>query len=911
MTVALPVIGRGAGVETTMPDAPGWTDGAGNMRYRIDAHAKVTGAKVFPRDIRGRDMPGWPAETHHAMMLFATDATHVFEGIDLSALGQDFQPDRIVLAEDLAAAGLAATGFFASNLFATKGAVADFLGQPVAMLIYADFNRFATARSALTAETKVVKYGAESPARATKPYGAGRYTRVAGENPAGPDQYSVMLAGGVSPQSYDAAFNPVWSEPAADGDAAAQAAYHGAAIRQALAEGKLGKTYAQSFQTQSIEPMFMEPESGLAWYDAASGRLSMVIGVQSPDLSVQGIAGMVGKATDGFKVTEIDGQFLFMGGSFGAKDHTIFPLYAALAGLFGGGKTVRLAFNRFEQFQFGLKRHAFRVDSQLGVDPATGGFTAFVCDVDANGGGVANLSGAIAGVGAVASSAIYYMPQSDVTTVARQSIAVTAGSMRGFGSIQTMTAMEVLVDQVARDLGMDPFEIRQTNTLQTGWLTLTGNPTNGANRTPEVLAAMEKAALWADRAADKAAYEAANPGFAYGVGVACVMKKYGGGVDSSLGTVTLAADGGIAANCGASEMGTGVATAVARRVADHLGHLPDQVQLTARGLWDDLQLVAADNPWGISQADQDAQSANPRWTLVIDAETTASNGASACTQAPDIAAWVVLRCGLWPAARAIWSDGAFGGQSSGQFVTFADLRWVDGRLTAKGMQPLTLEQLAERAHRDGLVTGAMAHGANRWMWSTAQFTVNDDSFEVPIDALAIRRGGSEDWELLDRDKVTFPAAVTERIGASYFSTCGAVVAMGVDRISGETRLLAVHQVLECGRVLVPDIVQGMTEGGIAMGVGQALYEDLPLYEDGPGNGTWNLNSYRVPMSADLPLDRITVEVLPPLSETDAPKGMAELVMIPVVPGILNAICDAVGARVLSLPATPQKIMEAL
>lgn len=897
--------------DTTMPDAPGWTDDGSDIRFRIDGHAKVTGAKVYARDMRGRDVPGWPEETHHAMLLFAADATHVFEGIDLTMLGDEYQPDRIVLAEDLAAAGVKATGFFASNLLCPKGQVPDYLGQPVALLIYADFGRFATARTGLTGEAKAVTYGEERPARATDPFGASRYTRISGKAPFGPDDYSVMLAGGVSPASYDGDHRPVWSAPDAGGDAGAQSAFHGAAIRHALADGQSGRTFTQSFQTQSIDPMFMEPEGGLGWYDAAAGKLSVVIGVQSPDMSLDRIGAMVKDATGGFRVTEVDGHFMFMGGSFGGKDHTIIPLYVALAGLFGGGKAVRLAFNRFEQFQFGLKRHAFRIDSQLGVDPESGAFTAFVCDLDADGGGLANLSGAVAGVGAVASSGVYYMPKSDVTTVARQSVAVSAGSMRGFGSLQSMTAMEVLVDQVARELGKDPFALRRTNALQTGWLTLTGNPPSGAIRTVEVLDALEKGELWTNRAADKAAYEAANPGFAYGVGVACVMKKYGGGVDGSAGTVMIGADGKVAANCAGTEMGTGLATAVARRVADHLGQLPEKVQLSAKGLWDALQLVGADNPWGISQEDQEEQGKNPRWTLVVEAETTASNGAAACTKAPDVAAWIVLRCGLWPAARSIWSDGSFGGQSSSQFLTFADLRWVDGRLTARGMEPLTLAQLAERAHRDGLVTGAMCHGTNRWMWTTATFTVDGDRFEVPIDALAIRRGGSEAWQLLDRDSVTFPAAITERVGASYYSACGAVVAAGVDRISGETRVHAVHQVLECGRVLVPEIVGGMTEGGIAMGLGQALYEDMPLYNDGPGNGTWNLNSYRVPMSADLPLDRIKVEVLPALSDTDAPKGMAELVMIPVIPGVLNAIFDAVGARVLSLPATPRKIQEAL
>ena len=87
----------------------------------------------------------------------------------------------------------------------------------------------------------------------------------------------------------------------------------------------------------------------------------------------------------------------------------------------------------------------------------------------------------------------------------------------------------------------------------------------------------------------------------------------------------------------------------------------------------------------------------------------------------------------------------------------------------------------------------------------------------------------------------------------------------------------------------------------------ALLESLPLYEDGPGNGKWNLGDYVIPRAADLPLTAFECEVLPPVAPGDAPKGMAEVVMIPVVPAILNAIFDATGRRVQSLPVTPSML----
>jgi CO/xanthine dehydrogenase Mo-binding subunit len=96
------------------------------------------------------------------------------------------------------------------------------------------------------------------------------------------------------------------------------------------------------------------------------------------------------------------------------------------------------------------------------------------------------------------------------------------------------------------------------------------------------------------------------------------------------------------------------------------------------------------------------------------------------------------------------------------------------------------------------------------------------------------------------------------------------------------RIANAYSVAECGQPLVPEVVVGQMQGGFAMGVGQALLETMPLYEDGPGNGKWNLGEYVVPRATDMPLNGLEIEVLPPLKPDDPPKGMAEVVMIPVI-----------------------------
>ena len=92
-----------------------------------------------------------------------------------------------------------------------------------------------------------------------------------------------------------------------------------------------------------------------------------------------------------------------------------------------------------------------------------------------------------------------------------------------------------------------------------------------------------------------------------------------------------------------------------------------------------------------------------------------------------------------------------------------------------------------------------------------------------------------------------------------------------------------------------------------MGVGGAFLETLPLYESGLGNGKWNLGQYLVAHSSDLPLRDLEIEVLPPVDANERPKGMAEVVMNPVVAALMNAVFDATGHRFHSLPVTQEMI----
>ena len=117
------------------------------------------------------------------------------------------------------------------------------------------------------------------------------------------------------------------------------------------------------------------------------------------------------------------------------------------AALYGAGVPIRLANDRYEQFQSGIKRHAFDIRYQLAVDKKDNSFKIFRADMSCDGGGRINYSPSVAAVGATAAQSIYYMPQNDLSVTAYHSRGVEAGSMRGYGTLQTMAATEMMVDE--------------------------------------------------------------------------------------------------------------------------------------------------------------------------------------------------------------------------------------------------------------------------------------------------------------------------------------------------------------------------------------------------------------------------------------------------------------------------------
>jgi CO/xanthine dehydrogenase Mo-binding subunit/aerobic-type carbon monoxide dehydrogenase small subunit (CoxS/CutS family) len=129
-----------------------------------------------------------------------------------------------------------------------------------------------------------------------------------------------------------------------------------------------------------------------------------------------------------------------------------------------------------------------------------------------------------------------------------------------------------------------------------------------------------------------------------------------------------------------------------------------------------------------------------------------------------------------------------------------------------------------------------------------------------------------------------------------------VATVEVDTELGTTTVLGIVAAHDVGRAINPTQVEGQIHGGIAQGLGFALMEAYV-----PGR-TENLHDYLIPTVGDVPpIECILVEDAEPAGPYGA-KGVGEPALVPTAPAILGAIRDATGARITSVPATPERVL---
>jgi CO/xanthine dehydrogenase Mo-binding subunit len=904
-------------------DVPGWSGPPGKARYRIEGLAKVLGKKIYARDFRARDMEDWPADEVWAMVLRTSVVGRILSGIDLSVLPSDLQPIRTITAADMAKDGLTfpssdkPAGSAIASLFAAIGTAPQFLGQPVAILLFKNSRTYVCAHRILQFNPSVLKFAGVPPVseppvgqaaapmylprlafKATGEEGdsAEPYHRKAylvrpeppGDVPSyAPPTYLTRYADATGEKFSQIMNGP--TDPSGTSAADKQAANWRQTI-DAEMQSSGWRIFDGEYETQQLDPMFMEPESGLGWLDAQKETLHLVIGTQSCNGCVADSIVMFGAKGCSFKVSTIVLNACYPGGGFGGRDVSTFPTVLAIAAAYAD-RPVRIAYDRFEQFQSGLKQLGADISQRLAVD-AQGRFQAIAAKYNLRAGGRNNYSQWVAELAGYCGSGGYVIPRVSIDAKARTSIGVIAGSMRGFGGPQAAFALESLVDEVAHELNADPIELRQRNALAQGGYTATGYQVTQSLRIAEICKRARAHSLWDQR--EQVRRKLSADGVMYGVGFALANQAFGTGSDGVMATVEIAPDGtiGVVTNC--VDMGNGSATALAISTAA-LGANATRIQLGEVTSFRALNITTKpSDDWK-----------NPQYTPAASMSSSACITAFHQVHAVQQACNVLLENAIWPAARVLWKLPA------SQPFDPAKIGWDKGALVMAGQPPLRLKQLSGELRGAGGMVAAMVHASYLGQWIQASFLLNNQTWTGLIDALAVRNGGTDSWAVINRSSVIPPPESAWNNGRSLYAPSGTLAAVAVNPRRGSVKVLAVHSYLEAGSVIQPDLLMGQYYGGVAMGVGYAFHEEFPQTYGGPGEGGWNLNRYHVPMWGDLPVDRITLELLEPQSPGEPGRGIAEAVLCPVPPALSNAVGDATGKRFRSLPITPKKILEAI
>ena len=268
------------------------------------------------------------------------------------------------------------------------------------------------------------------------------------------------------------------------------------------------------------------------------------------------IAAFLGMPLDDVVVEQVSS-----GGAFGGKEDLSVQAQTALLARMTR-RPVKLTLTREESVRIHPKRHPMTMAYEVGCDEH-GKLTAVRARIVGDSGAYASVGAKVLERAAGHACGAYDVPNVDIEALAVTTNNPPSGAMRGFGANQTNFAMEGCIDALAKQAGIDPWEMRWRNALDVGGTFTTGQVlTKSVGLKQTLLAVREK-------------YEAAKRR-GRAVGIACGVKNSGignGAKESGRVHLTVEGDGTIALTTGFSEIGQGLLT-VLTQIASEVTGLP-------------------------------------------------------------------------------------------------------------------------------------------------------------------------------------------------------------------------------------------------------------------------------------------------------------------------------------------------
>jgi aldehyde oxidoreductase len=356
-------------------------------------------------------------------------------------------------------------------------------------------------------------------------------------------------------------------------------------VRGRVARGDVDAALAASavvveggFRTSHVEHAYIEPEAGYA--RRVGDRLEVYASTQTPYMDRDELALILGIRADQVRVIPSA-----CGGGFGGKlDLSIQPLLAVAAWLLE--RPVRGAYTRPESMRATTKRHPARLRAALGAD-ADGRLMALRFEGDFDTGPYASWGPTVASRVPVHASGPYAVPAVLATTRAVYTNGPIGGAFRGFGVPQAALATELLMDELAERLHLDPLELRVRNALRAGSTTATGQVLHASVGLAACLEALRPHWLrLRAEAVELNARPGARPGdparglplgrptsVRRGVGLAAMWYGIGNTSMTNPSTMRMGVrrDGSFVLFSGAVDIGQGATTVLAQVAADAVG----------------------------------------------------------------------------------------------------------------------------------------------------------------------------------------------------------------------------------------------------------------------------------------------------------------------------------------------------
>ncbi|MEV6306671.1 molybdopterin-dependent oxidoreductase [Actinoplanes sp. NPDC051861] len=415
--------------------------------------------------------------------------------------------------------------------------------------------------------------------------------------------------------------------------------------------------FSATFRTARVQHASLETHGAVGWMDE-SGRLVIRSSTQTPFLTRRAVARLYDLPLE--RVRVVAGR---VGGGFGGKQEMLVEDLVALAVL-RTGRPVRWEYTRADQFVGATTRHPFEI-TMTGGARRDGTLTALQLDVLVDTGAYGNHGPSVMHHGCHESLAVYKCANMRTDAVTVYTNTVPAGAFRGYGLGQVTFAVESVLDELARGIGMDPVTFRELNVVRDGDdLTAPGAHADdlgiASYGLDQCLGRMREAYATTDEAPD---------GWLVGQGMAIAMIAAGPpGGHFADATVTRLPDGRFEVAVGTAEFGNGSTTVHAQIAADELGVGTDRIVIRQS----DTDVVRHDTgafaSTGVVVAGQAVLRAARALRAAMAAESAGSAGSALGAEAagPGVAAGSAL--GAEAAGLGVVAGSALGAEAAGPGV---------------------------------------------------------------------------------------------------------------------------------------------------------------------------------------------------------------------------------------------------